>query len=213
MSYATTSTPIPESVKNFLNQELKLLSDMLKQSPTAGTSYTFGSPTPAPGTTAGGSTAGRAPAPAPASSRTPTGQAREDFRVHSSVPGCSTDDCLFNGVPRTSPDVYRRPGFEMNDYQIRHRASAAAFDSSRVGGPDYKQRATQLCSQIRGANIGEPAEFGCVEDPKTVGDGYSWKGNYQMVCSRLGTTWGSWYPTMFGCPSTTPDDIYNGNLL
>ena len=94
-----------------------------------------------------------------------------------------------------------KPGTYRNDYpDIRTRASAAAFDPSQVGGLDYKQRVQSLCSQIGAANIGKPEQFGCIADQSSVSKVYSWKGNYEMVCSRLGNLWGGWYPEMFGCP-------------
>ena len=86
------------------------------------------------------------------------------------------------------------------DSQIQTRASCASFDPSKVGGLDYKERAKQLCAQIGAAQLGDPEEFGCILDQSKVSDQYSWKGNVKMVCSRLGNTWGAWYPEMFGCP-------------
>jgi hypothetical protein len=101
----------------------------------------------------------------------------------------------------------------MTDEQIRRRGSAAAFNGQAVGGPDYQQRSTELCRQIRQAGIGEPADFGCIENPAEVSANYSWKGNYEMVCNRISDTWGRGYPAQFGCPTVTADDRYNGNLL
>jgi hypothetical protein len=90
--------------------------------------------------------------------------------------------------------------YNMTDDNIQHRASAASFDSSMVGGLDYKTRSLEMCRQIQSANLGDPANFGCIKNPNEVSASYSWKGNYEMVCSRLGDTWGAWYPQMFGCP-------------
>ncbi len=106
-----------------------------------------------------------------------------------------------------------RPGFQMNDDQIQRRASASAFDPSTVGGADYKSRTLQICKQIRSANLGEPSNFGCVTNENEVSSAYSWKGAYQMVCNRLGDTWGSWYPEMFGCPKYDPGARYSGAML
>ena len=83
---------------------------------------------------------------------------------------------------------------------IQARASAASFNSSTVGGLDYKNRVKSLCGQIVSASLGKPEDFGCITDQNSVSDTYSWKGNYMMVCSRLGNIWGGWYPEMFGCP-------------
>ena len=86
------------------------------------------------------------------------------------------------------------------DTKIRTRASNASFDPSKVGTLDYKERAKNLCAQIGGAQLGDPTEFGCIMDQSSVSKNYSWKGNVEMICSRLGNTWGAWYPEMFGCP-------------
>lgn len=110
-----------------------------------------------------------------------------------------------------SPDIWIRPGFLMNDATIARRASASAFDPTTVGGADYKQRAADLCRQIKSAQLGDPAQFGCIAQPDTVGTDYSWKGNYQMVCNRLGYTWGAWYPEMFGCPKQDPTQHFKTN--
>ncbi len=129
------------------------------------------------------------------SSRTPTYTAR-DPRVYD-----------------VSTDVYQRPGFLMSDEQIRNRASASYFYDSQVGTPDYKKRVDFLCSQIQSAGLGDPGNFGCIANPASVSKDYSWKGNWNMVCSRVGDTWGAWYPEMFGCPKPNPDDRYDGTLL
>ena len=112
-----------------------------------------------------------------------------------------------------SPDVYIRPGFVMNDATIAHRASASSFDPSSVGGLDYKKRAQELCRQIQGAQLGDPASFGCIHNPDEVGSSYSWKGNYQMVCNRVGDTWGGWYPEMFGCPKHDQTAKFQGTMM
>jgi len=98
--------------------------------------------------------------------------------------------------------------YNMTDDNIQHRASAASFDDSIVGGLDYKTRALEMCRQIQAADLGDPTNFGCIKNPDEVSASYSWKGNYQMVCSRLGDTWGHWYPQMFGCPKVDPTAKY-----
>ena len=92
----------------------------------------------------------------------------------------------------------------LTDLQIKHRGSAASFDDSMVGGLDYKTRVLDMCRQIQASGLGDPKNFGCIKNPDEVSASYSWKGNYQMVCSRLGDTWGAWYPQMFGCPAVDP---------
>jgi hypothetical protein len=100
-----------------------------------------------------------------------------------------------------------RPGYKMTDERIKTRGSDASFDPTTVGGPDYFKRAQFLCNQIRDAGLGEPNEFGCIDGKSTVSPEYSWKGNYLMVCSRLGTVWGGWYPEMFGCPPALKSEL------
>jgi hypothetical protein len=112
-----------------------------------------------------------------------------------------------------SPDVCKRPGFLMNDDTIARRASASAFDPSTVGGPDFKKRALDLCSQVQAAQLGDPANFGCIKNPDAVGADYSWKGNFTMVCNRIGDTWGAWYPEMFGCPKYDPTAKFKGDMM
>lgn len=102
--------------------------------------------------------------------------------------------------PIPSNDWRTRPGYQMSNDEIAKRGTNASFQDT-VSGPDYKKRVQFLCQQIKGADLGDPAEFGCIKDmDNDVGPTYSWKGNYKMVCSRLGRTWGAWYPEMFGCP-------------
>lgn len=111
------------------------------------------------------------------------------------------------------PDVMIRPGFVMNDDTIQRRASASAFDDSLVGGADYKKRSQDLCRQIRSANLGDPVQFGCISDPDSVSPAYSWKGNFTMICNRLGDTWGGWYPEMFGCPKYDPTQKFKATMI
>jgi hypothetical protein len=106
-----------------------------------------------------------------------------------------------------SKDWLLRPGYKMTDERIKTRGSDASFDPTSVGGPDYFKRAQFLCNQINDAGLGEPREFGCIDSKTVVSPEYSWKGNYLMVCSRLGTVWGGWYPEMFGCPPTQKSEL------
>lgn len=116
-------------------------------------------------------------------------------------------------IAANANDAAIRPGFIMNDDMIARRASASTFDDSTVGGPDYKERALTLCRQIQGAQLGDPAEFGCIANPDSVGPMYSWKGNYTMVCNRIGNTWGGWYPEMFGCPKYDPTAKFKATMM
>jgi hypothetical protein len=113
---------------------------------------------------------------------------------------------LLQILPQSGSSDWRmRPGYEPTTENIMNRASLASFDESKVGTPDYKARVKFLCSQIRDAGLGDPKEFGCIGNPEQdVSPEYSWRGNYKMVCTRLGHMWGGWYPEMFGCPK---DDL------
>jgi hypothetical protein len=101
-----------------------------------------------------------------------------------------------------SNDWRSRPGYEPTDNIISQRAKASSYDSDSVSSVDYFKRALFLCNQIRDSELGDPVDFGCILNKEDVSPEYSWRGNYKMVCSRLGNTWGSWYPEMFGCPKS-----------
>ena len=130
-----------------------------------------------------------------------------------SVRDAASGNAILNPSKEVSPDVFIRPGFVMNDDMIKRRGSASAFDDSLVGGADYKKRSQELCRQVRGANLGDPAQFGCIVNPDAVGPDYSWKGNFTMVCNRLGDTWGGWYPEMFGCPKYDPTQKFKATMM
>jgi hypothetical protein len=106
-------------------------------------------------------------------------------------------------APQRQCDSVIRPGFQTDDASLAQRASASAFDPSTVGGPNWKKRAQDLCEQVSSAGLAPPGNFGCIDEDTTVSKDYSWKGNYNMVCNRLGDTWGGWYPEMMGCPPPT----------
>ena len=114
----------------------------------------------------------------------------------------------------TSPDVYSRPGMLMSDEAIKRRASGnQPIAADATGNLDYKQRSIDLCNQIKSSGLGDPKNFGCIADPAQVGPSYSWKGNYKMVCSRLGNTWGGFYPEMMGCGKYDPVKAFDGASL
>jgi hypothetical protein len=137
--------------------------------------------------------------------RVPTGAAMPGFdQVYAAQgAGLGTQPNMFPHG-EISPDIQIRPGFVMNDAQIARRPSTASFDSSTVGGPDYKRRALDLCRQIKSGQLGDPKSFGCISNPDEVGPDYSWKGNFTMICNRLGDSWGRAYPEQFGCPKYDP---------
>ncbi len=150
--------------------------------------------------------------------RTATGSAAEypsldKMTTATAVRDTASGNAILNPPKEVSPDVFIRPGFVMNDEQIKRRGSASAFDDSLVGGADYKKRSQELCRQVRGANLGDPAQFGCISNPDAVGPDYSWKGNFTMVCNRLGDTWGGWYPEMFGCPKYDPTQKFKATMM
>jgi hypothetical protein len=130
-----------------------------------------------------------------------------------SIRDTASGNAILNPPKEVSPDVFIRPGFVMNDEQIKRRGSASAFDDSLVGGADYKKRSQELCRQVRGANLGDPVQFGCITNPDAVSPDYSWKGNFTMVCNRLGDTWGGWYPEMFGCPKYDPTQKFKATMM
>ena len=111
-----------------------------------------------------------------------------------------------------STDWYLRPGYQMTNEAIRGRAAAASFNPTQVGGPDYFKKSQFLCNQISDAGLGDPSEFGCIDSKVVVSPEYSWKGNYLMVCNRLGHIWGGWYPEMFGCPKNENSMIQAPNM-
>jgi hypothetical protein len=126
----------------------------------------------------------------------------------------SVESEWYQGGETMNRDAELRPGFVMNDDRIRHRASTAAFSDDSVGGLDYKQRVLDLCRQVGSANIVDDTKvLGCIEQPDAVSPSYSWKGNYEMVCNRLGDGWGAWYPEMFGCPKYDPQSRYKGTMM
>ena len=102
-----------------------------------------------------------------------------------------------------SSDTHRKtPDYTATTNNIQNRNTTASFDQTTVGGLDYKARVKELCKQIKASNIGNPVDLGCIENQDSVSKDYSWRGNYTMVCARLGNTWGAWYPEMFGCPKS-----------
>jgi hypothetical protein len=141
----------------------------------------------------------------------PNGEAAHDNGFGANSEAVPSKSGFPNG--EDSPDTAVRPGFPMNDDTIARRASASAFDPSTVGGLDYKQRALELCRQAQVAQLGDSASLGCIKNPSEVSADYSWKGNYAMVCNRIGDTWGGWYPEMFGCPKYDPTSKFKGTML
>jgi hypothetical protein len=195
---AISETPIPKELYDMYRQEMKTIQVIMNGAKNVDKAP----PIDLPNTT---STRTNLPFPTadyPSSAQLTTAQGGDMGTSKGQFP---------NG--ETTPDVYIRPGFLMNDDTIARRASASAFDPSTVGGPDFKKRSLELCSQIQGAQLGDPANFGCIKNPSEVSSEYSWRGNYQMVCNRIGDTWGAWYPEMFGCPKYDPTAKFQGTMM
>ncbi len=189
-AYAYNDQPIPYSLQNAFRKELAYLTNTLQQSyepsfnPELDSLYT---------------------------ENTRISEDNRDNHINSENSEEYETYNPYSNTSTTNADAMIRPGFIMTDETIKHRGSAASFDDSLVGGADYKQRSRDLCRQIKSAQLGDPANFGCIENQDEVSSSYSWKGNFEMVCNRLGDTWGSWYPEMFGCPTYDSTARYKGS--
>jgi hypothetical protein len=136
----------------------------------------------------------------------PTSNTRKPFFLDQKPPS-STNELPYRRGPTEMIDIIEQSENEQGFHDYTKRATKASFDNDSVIGQDYKKKAAFLCSQIQNADLGDPADFGCIKNPETdVSPDYSWRGNYKMVCSRLGRIWGGWYPEMFGCPETVGTD-------
>jgi hypothetical protein len=153
-----------------------------------------------------------------------TGDIRPELAVSTRIPTSSLNSSVYvpsrdelkraTGDDGISPDVYSRPGMLMSDEAIKRRASGSQpIASDSAGGLDHKQRTIELCNQIRSSGLGDPKDFGCIADPSQVGASYSWKGAHKMVCSRLGHTWGGFYPEMMGCGKYDAVVGFDGSAL
>ncbi len=188
-AYAYNDVPIPYSLQNAFRKELQYLTNSMQNSVEP--SYS----------------------PENNSLYTENTRIADDIRDNEEYDNSELFE-TYNPYMNTSTsneDAMIRPGFVMTDETIKRRGSASAFDESIVGGADYKQRSRDLCRQIKSAQLGDPANFGCIENQDEVSSSYSWKGNFKMVCNRLGDTWGSWYPEMFGCPTYDSTARYKGS--
>ena len=103
-----------------------------------------------------------------------------------------------------SPDTFVRPGAPLTDEQIQQRGSTSTFDERTVGGLDYKVRAKDVCRQLKEEH-GNSRDFGCIDDQSSVGADYSWRGNFQMICNRIGDMWGADEGAKYGCPPYDPN--------
>jgi hypothetical protein len=196
---AVSETPISKEMYDVFMRELHTISNVVAPSGKDSSTHKYERPATAYTRSTDGATAEYPSA--------------DQMSIATSVRDSASGNAILNPPNQVSPDVFVRPGFIMNDETIQRRASASAFDDSIVGGPDYKKRSQELCRQIRGANLGEPAKFGCISNPDEVGPDYSWKGNFIMVCNRLGDTWGGWYPEMFGCPKYDPTQKFKATMM
>jgi hypothetical protein len=201
-AYAYKGATIPPELQYAFRQQISALSGALNDR----------TGTPRSTNTASGGSAGSA-----GKSSNNTSTAPWDTRVVSASDRTPSDNATYNVFTNSgtglNADAMIRPGFMMNDERIQRRASSSAWDDSVVGGLDYKTRTLDLCRQIQSSQLGDPANFGCIENPNAVSSTYSWKGAHDMVCNRLGDTWGAWYPEMFGCGKYDPTSRYKGNML
>jgi len=181
--YVISETPIPSNILALYQQQLAILKNLTDNTTPDATTIVMGPPKPMLQQKGNASQAYM--------------PSQQDLNT---VQGMNT----VGPAAGSASDGIGSGDYAMTDENIQHRASAASFDDSLVGGLDYKTRALEMCRQIQAAGLGDPANFGCIKNPDEVSASYSWKGNYQMVCSRLGDTWGNWYPQMFGCPKVDP---------
>lgn len=217
---AVSETPIPKEVYMLYMEELKTLQAMLSTGDAR-----RAPPIDLPSSHATRTDMGFTSPDYPSSAQLEAahqGYSRRRSRPRGTDPSSLYDDdeeeeedgdvAQFPGADPSS-DTQIRPGFNMDDATIQRRASSSSYDPAAIGGPDYKKRAQELCRQVQSAQLGEPRDFGCIANPDEVSSSYSWKGNYKMVCNRLGDTWGGWYPEMFGCPKYDSNAKFQGSLL
>ena len=192
-AHAASSTPVTPAILELLKQELTVLGAIVKADPTNHADYSPANSLPSMSTRLEGDT-GSAPS-------NPT---MEQLMLASGGPlgpsgSLSAPGSLSPPGPFLNPVV--NPG--LTDAQRAARGSAAAFDESTVGGYNYRDRAIEVCRQVK-AEYGDNSTFGCIADPNSVSSDYSWKGNYLSVCNRLGDAWGSQAGDKYGCPPFDP---------
>lgn len=181
--YMISDTPMPPHIQSLYTQELAILKNLTGNTKPDMTTVVLGPPKP---------------------KLQPRDNASQAYMPSEQDLNTAQGMNMVGPAAGSASDGIGSGDYAMTDANIQHRGSAASFDDSMVGGLDYKTRALEMCRQIQAANLGDPANFGCIRNPDEVSAMYSWKGNYQMVCSRLGDTWGNWYPQMFGCPKVDP---------
>jgi len=209
-AYANSSTPLPPAILDAVKQELTILGSIVKpdSSPPPGPCahmtqlpQTYASlivPTEeflAPYTPSAEALASAAGDGCPSNARAGDG-CPSNARAGDE---CPSNARAGDGGPFQNPVSF--PG--LTSAQIATRGSAAAFDESTVGGYNYRDRAIELCRQVK-VEYGDNSTFGCIADPGSVSADYSWKGNYLSVCNRLGDAWGSQAGDKYGCPSFDP---------
>jgi len=64
---------------------------------------------------------------------------------------------------------------------------------------DWKNRSIHICQQVAARGM-KPSEFGCIENPDSVGEGFAWRGYTKMVCNRIATLFDPNVPEACGCP-------------
>jgi len=185
-AYANSATPLPPGVLDVVKDEMKVLQAIVTPNLSTDSSYSPADSLPSVSTRLEGDT-GSAPA-YPSAEQVDAASGGAGGRSLNSPQG-----------PYLNP--VQGPG--LTDAQRAARGSAAAFDDRTVGGYNYRDRAIDLCRQLK-AEYGDNATFGCIADPNSVSADYSWKGNYLSVCNRIGDAWGSQAGDKYGCPPFDP---------
>jgi hypothetical protein len=205
-TYASSDTPMPKNSVDAVKEELEVLKAVLANSTssshsscdrldTEDTRESFSSPE-YPSMDQLNKAAGL-------EAMVQGGQYSDPMRQYKpNTPAQKNKNWWDGGYP--SPDTFVRPGAPLTDEQIQNRGSASAFDERTVGGLDYRARAKDVCRQLK-EEYGNSREFGCIEDQTSVGADYSWRGNIQMICNRIGDMWGSDAGDKYGCPPFNPN--------
>jgi hypothetical protein len=201
-TYASSDTPMPKDSVDAIKLELEVLKAVLTNPPSSDkssykqeTKEAFSSPD-FPSMDQLNKAAGL-------EAMVQGGQYSDPMRQYKpNTPANQNKNWWEGGYP--SPDTFVRPGAPLTDEQIQARGSASAFDESTVGGLDYRVRAKDVCRQLKEV-YGTSQDFGCIADPDSVSPEYSWRGNFQMICSRIGDMWGSDEGGKYGCPPYNPN--------
>jgi hypothetical protein len=81
-------------------------------------------------------------------------------------------------------------------------SQAAVYSAPNgAGGFDWKDRAAQICENIRKMGM-NPEDFGCQTNAQAASQqsDFSWRGHTKMMCTRLATHLNPGMPEQVGCP-------------